>query len=1444
MKELKNMESTISKNLDQTFNNEKLLKDILSTNQDTNSEIKRNTNVIKGNFRVQEVLAEKKSDENPITGKSKTEELLEQLVEINRNLLNIKKYEKGIVNDSGITQDAVFKNSGNRSSSNNNSNDSLSNELEMLSAIRLNTSNIYNILEFEIIGALKAIRFANSDARTVVNALNEEMVDENDAMPKAAEKSKGLWKRRISEYFSKIQAEVLEADVASVLNKDSERSSLGKRIMASIGKKINKKEVVEVDQGLQYETSQWTTKDSLALTQVIPSWLSKIYSALTGKTEIYDYRTGLFREGKEVFDQESKFIERDLLEKQRRLQDLSETAFGSKKYLEALDEEEKARKEYWKKLNSAEMQTINSVGNNAVSNMKSRSLDAQGALFNNREMMSEKDIKENFGNFRTGIESLLTGNIGDSFTKATKRATENYAIDSNTADFSRLAVEGSFTDKMMSISNLFNKKRQSKLLLDEDNAAEILNLMRFNSGDDTLSSNLRSYIPEIDRHPEKPETGELAKASMQVDGLISTEFKKPWLELIYENTLRMLDVMGGENSNDGKSFLQQRKDDELKAESEKATIESLNIQKQLIEATTANADLIKEGHENTENALDSQTKTLDEIKKQGQPKTFMEKFKKPMLIIGGLLLTPFSKIIDTVKSFFGESEDDGEGSVLGRMIKRSLSFVVSSLFEAVKFLGGLALDGIKWGFTKLWDSKGEIFDAIKSAFMWVGKFAFNTIKDLTFWLLDNVKENIKMIGGLFGSLGSFIFDKIKGAFGYVGESIVKTLTAMSDVIMYIPNKIWDGLKWVGGGIVDAVSYPFKKIGEFVSGLSGTVGEIFTGVGDTIASGISGITESIMSIPNTIWEGLKWAGGKLIEFITKPFEKIASFLGIGDKAKEVVGEAAAVTGNAVKSIIPGVNGVDAYRNAGDILGEEETTFAQRTGTALIGQVGGLLTLGQSDIKDDKSALNMIARTATTGKLTDEQIVLLAQKAQESWTYKPILAAYLARNGKDAVEKAKARMDALIQESVETVQTVSTEIHEKAHSVKNVDKVNKVEYPMYTTFLTKELVPILKANSTDDVTTKQLIHEAGRIEQMYGKDPVKLIAEREKLLEVARNSTTIDVTEGMEKSKFQKLSEFTGSITSAVVDRWNGEHLKDNVDANQDVEVKPFHMWIHDDMMSIIKSSNINPTDLDGIINSTLKPIENAYTNGDITATELLKAREDFKSVLTKESQDFSSSESSSGVNTSFASRALKKISSFVKMEKEVKPFEEWVKSDLIPVLNSQNLSSSEVQMMISEAQQLERQNLSSTELLKAREDFKSVLTKQEPISTTSLQVKESKIRTEDISHNLSSTVDLQDKSNNVIATRLDKLINLMTRTADNTDPKNIKPAIVNLEIENNNSENGGTISNTYTSESSSPSKLILNNNRSSSSFSRNPMNNFSNDYQELRPSDAALLEASH
>ena len=50
-----------------------------------------------------------------------------------------------------------------------------------------------------------------------------------------------------------------------------------------------------------YSETSWTSKDNVALTLVIPTWLSKIYKALTGKSEFWDYNTASMRDAKSVF---------------------------------------------------------------------------------------------------------------------------------------------------------------------------------------------------------------------------------------------------------------------------------------------------------------------------------------------------------------------------------------------------------------------------------------------------------------------------------------------------------------------------------------------------------------------------------------------------------------------------------------------------------------------------------------------------------------------------------------------------------------------------------------------------------------------------------------------------------------------------------------------------------------------------------------------------------------------------------------------------------------------------------------------------------------------------------------------------------------------------------------------------------------------------------------
>jgi hypothetical protein len=278
-----------------------------------------------------------------------------------------------------------------------------------------------------------------------------------------------------------------------LINKDDTliRSGSIKRLLTFFFGEKFAKPSSRVEAGIQVKKAEWTTKDSTALTTVIPLWLSKIYSVLSGEArKEYDYRTGLLRNPDEVLSQEEEIASRKIKSLQEELRHLKENSRNSAQFLRRYNEINAEILEYYRRLNSGQLSVLRQEVQNIQSNIHTTNIEKSAELFSQMPEFSERAIQETVKSFTPFIEGLFRLRIKETFKKIINRGYSPLADENDTIGLEKVLTKGTAFQK---IYTLFNKEA---LELDEKTANAIVHLSKFSS-DTEFSARLRDTLDNL-----------------------------------------------------------------------------------------------------------------------------------------------------------------------------------------------------------------------------------------------------------------------------------------------------------------------------------------------------------------------------------------------------------------------------------------------------------------------------------------------------------------------------------------------------------------------------------------------------------------------------------------------------------------------------------------------------------------------------------------------------------------------------------------------------------------------------------------------------------------------------------------------------------------------------------------------------------------------------------
>lgn len=750
--------------------------------------------------------------------KGSVSETLSRMLEINEKLFDLTKYQNEIESDSGISRSKVTTRIENEKRSEKTYrttqikllrgiNSSLMTLLENQSKVTSSSDIMTKVIVKNDKNNTKDKKELSSKS-SVFNSMMGMMATPFKAMAKSGTDYLNLQKYRMKRVVEDYQAKYVEDRIADIQDrmqggKGKGMSLLTRGFFTSILGRFVKLDSTrfgkDVFTSMHYKDVNWNSKDHSALTVVIPTWLSKIHKALTGRSEVWDYRTGTFREAKEMFTASEREREIELMRAQKRVEFLQKNNRDVGEILKAKDELREAQKKFnsgqWDDLGSRS--AVLNIVNDSLENGQTTAQKASFTKLHGQKAKSEKEMAEVEKSFRTYIEGMFSFRVMDTLKKTFHN--NKFFEDIQFISDKRLYTENDtgITKFITKFNKFFNNLNQTEIKYKEQ-IDSLKDYYTTNEG--SIGAAVRRNVPKgwskyLDENIERKESSQMGITVYNED----VEKSSNTLILIYRLLLSRfnMDSTGKKKKykDESKSFVSTLEKKNREREAVKAVINEETRTKESVKQTVGINSVNEQSKSNTKSIIDAIRKYSD---KNGKG------IFDTLLSIGS---TIGSSILGIGKSVYDMFLGDGVGGK-------------KSILDVFKNFGGLLVGGVAAGAYAMSKVSGivkGVFSSLKSFLRkipFLGSFFEDEDDNLDKSKMDagkktffkRVLSKIPVLGALIGSgyaLDYFMDGKLELGFYQLASTIASMFPGIGTALSVAIDEKIANLE--GGGMMNAVS---------------------------------------------------------------------------------------------------------------------------------------------------------------------------------------------------------------------------------------------------------------------------------------------------------------------------------------------------------------------------------------------------------------------------------------------------------------------------------------------------------------------------------------------------------------------------------------------------------------------------------------------------------------
>lgn len=754
-------------------------------------------------------------------GSENTSETLTRMLEINEKLFDLAKYQNEIESDSGITRSKITTNiqAEKRQEKNFRNtqlsllrgiNKNISTMLEVQSNVSSSSDIMTKVIVKNDINNIKDKKDINTKS-SVLSSMMGMLATPFKAMAKSGTDYINLQKYRLKRVVEDYQAKYVEDRIADIQDrleggKGKGLSLLTRGFFTSIMSKFVKLDSTrfgkDVFTSMHYKDVNWNSKDHSALTVVIPTWLSKIFKALTGRSEVWDYRTGTFREAKEMFNASEREREIELMRAQKKVEFLQRNNRDVAEILKAKDELREAQKKFnagqWDDLGSRS--AVLNIVNDTLENGQTTAQKASFTKLHGQKIKSEKEMAEVEKGFRTYIEGMFSFRVMDTLKKTFHN--NKFFEDIQFISDKRLYTENDtgITKFITKFNKFFNNLGQTEIKYKEQ-IESLKDYYTTNEG--SIGAAVRRNVPKgwskyLDENTDKKEPSQIGISVYNED----MEKSSNTLMLIYKLLLNKfnadsLTCKGSRKKykDESQNFVSTLEKKKKEREAVKAVVNEETRTKESVKQTTGINTINEQSKSNTKSIIDAIRKYSD---KNGKG------IFDTLISLG---TTIGSSILGVGKSIYDMFLGDGLGGK-------------KSILDIFKNFGGLLIGGVEAGayaISKVSKIVTGVFSSLKSFLKkipFLGAFFDDDDVNLdknklnvgkkTFF--KRVLSKIPVIGALIG--GGYALDylmdgKLELGFYQLASTIASMFPGVGTALsLAIDEKI---ANLESGGLINAVS---------------------------------------------------------------------------------------------------------------------------------------------------------------------------------------------------------------------------------------------------------------------------------------------------------------------------------------------------------------------------------------------------------------------------------------------------------------------------------------------------------------------------------------------------------------------------------------------------------------------------------------------------------------
>ena len=886
----------------------------------------------------------------------------------------------------------------------------------------------------------------------------------------------------------------LPKDIAFILGKQN--TSLFSRITSRLLRRFAPLEENSAKTSLKYKQSVWTTKDSLALTQVIPTWLSKIYKALTGKAEVFDYRTGSFRSTREVLKQEKMLAEAELNDLKKKLVAVSKKGRSTREYLELKKKYNEAlqkKSEGFFSNSENNRSVLENLSNDITGNAFSKNLKEHLNTISPEEFVSKEELDKAINNYRSTFEDIFS-------IKNMKKGLSRLIFNNTTT---QATLKPSSLENMANKGNIFNIFRNKEKINEISSEKQAKNIVK----------NIKRDLYTKEEYNESKSNTNINKNNpftyiKKIYNLLKNSCckKDNFPKMIYEYLIK----------ND--KFEKRKYKEYLKKEKEKEKKERLAKKLDKLKTSSEYNKLKEERRKNKkeEHLFKNMEKSLKKISKNTKKKGLLsflagklfslgsflvdKMFSLPGLIVGGLT-TAFIFLKPVLKKIWHIIKRIGNFlKPVFKGIKKGLSHIgniLKKIWNVVKYIGKKLFSGIK-----------KVFDFGKKAVDKVKNFGSNIIHKVKGWFSPSKqtkevvkKTNRNIINKIYNSNKNTVNnnkDYIKDTLdnlkttktvtkGYkekikpinnkiINNKYINTAKNTSNSLLnklksFMPKTIKTGLKKAGSflgkfimpAIVAYDSYKKSKTIEKDTGIKHQ--NILSKIGSSLVGGVGSLLNETGQLVASAASGASWLLSKIPGIPDSVYTKVSKTM---HKAANRINEkyfGTSAKGSLFNLIATGVAGA---------LSLDKNTFNKLKENYAIGQARLLKYKKEDLLENNKEKFNKIKEKVINIKDKTKNAIKNIDTSSINRFIKNKKGFINSKNSSlnNAISNYTKKQKDKIKEIKGNISNYSTKAYNKISDeyANYMEKYNKIKTPKEAEELKKEIVAKLDSKNLEKHSSK--------------------------------------------------------------------------------------------------------------------------------------------------------------------------------------------------------------------------------------------------------------------------------------------------------------------------------------------------------------------------------------